>query len=105
MRQDIRFRAAAATARAPRLAGTPRAETHPEAAPTLSFATDIKPLFAPYVAAMNWRFDLGDYEAVKASASAIAQRIGQDMPPPPFPLLSLEQQALFHAWVKQGCPP
>ena len=37
----------------------------------LSFANDIAPIFAPFYAAMAWRFDLRDYEQVKANATLI----------------------------------
>jgi len=65
-----------------------------EAPKTVSFAKDILPIFAPFASAMMWRFDLTDYSAVVANAETIYGRISSvdsPMPPPPFPMLSLQQ--------------
>lgn len=76
--------------------------------PTVSFATDIAPLFQPFQNEMMWRFDLTNYEAVVANAQTIYDRIsssGSPMPPPPFDPLTKEQIHLFHHWMVKGCPP
>lgn len=79
----------------------------------LSFATDIAPIFSPFRAAMRWRFDLLDYNNVKANAEIIYGRISivesplnnVPMPPPPFSPLTPEQIGTFRKWMDQGCPP
>lgn len=75
---------------------------------TVSFKADIAPLFNQFADQMMWRFDLTDYEHVKANAKRILARIsdkGYAMPPPPFEMLSDEQIATFGQWIKEGCPP
>lgn len=77
---------------------------------TTSFAQRIAPMLAPYRENMLWRLDLADYEAVKASATAIWQHIDPasemyDMPPPPLPPLEAADVAAFKAWIEEGCPP
>lgn len=77
-------------------------------APSLSFARDIRPMFEPFAAAMMWRFDLTDYAAVKANASTILGRISSPdnaMPPPPYPMLTVEQINRFQNWMTQGFHP
>jgi 3-oxoacyl-ACP reductase-like protein len=125
MRQSVRYRAAtgnpgpeaaaaappaaaAATLEAP--ASTTAAEAAAAAAATalVSFTRDIVPMFAPFAAAMTWRFDLGDYGAVKANAATIYGRISSvdnPMPPPPFPMLTAAQIQRFQAWISGGCQP
>ncbi|MEN9866687.1 MAG: hypothetical protein RL748_2277 [Pseudomonadota bacterium] len=73
---------------------------------TVSFATDIAPMFAQFRDSMMWRFDLTRYADVKANYSAIQGAIGPNgfMPPPPYPPLNQAQADLFAAWVKQGFP-
>ena len=76
----------------------------------LSFQTDIAPIFSPFRAAMRWRFDLLDYDNVKANAPIIWGRISSPeidvpMPPPPFPPLSPAQIAAFKQWMDEGCQP
>jgi hypothetical protein len=76
---------------------------------TTSFARDIAPALAPYRDNMMWRFDLGDYEAVKANAQLIFANIsptdGSQMPPPPLPRLRPAEVAVFNSWMSEGCPP
>ena len=79
----------------------------------VSFQNDVAPIFSPFRAAMRWRFDLLDYENVKANASIIWGRIsvketptGQiPMPPPPFPPLTSTQIATFQQWMEDGMQP
>jgi hypothetical protein len=75
----------------------------------LSFAKDIAPFLAPYRENMLWRFDLADYEAVKANADLIASQIGpagqSGMPPPPLPPLSDADIDKFNSWNSEGCAP
>lgn len=74
-----------------------------------SFATDIAPILAPYRENMLWRFDLADYDTVKANAAIIEKNItptdGSQMPPPPLPSLEAEDIGAFKAWLAEGCPP
>ncbi len=109
MRKPVQYREAnarptpvAAPAAAP--APTPTAIPSPV---VVSFATDILPIFAPFAAAMMWRFDLTDYPTMKANASIVSGRISADggMPPQPFPPLSDHQVQLFNAWIAGGCKP
>jgi hypothetical protein len=77
----------------------------------LSFANDIAPIFAPFYAAMIWRFDLRDYDQVKANATLIDTFISADpdfprMPPANYgPPISGQDIATFKEWIAQGCPP
>ena len=78
-----------------------------------SFKIDIRPLFTERdIKGLSRAFDLTDYEAVKARARAIHDRIrgigGAVMPPPPplgdgpWPQSNIE---LFGRWVSDDCPP
>lgn len=74
-----------------------------------SFKTDIAPMFAPFRANMMWRFDITDYDTVKANADLIFFRISAppntpQMPPSPMPPLNQSQIDLFHQWMKDGYP-
>jgi hypothetical protein len=74
---------------------------------TVSFEHDIVPLFDQYRGQMMWRFDLTNYEHVKANHKAIYGQIsGRDgnMPPPPLTPLTPAQVELFKSWVDAGCP-
>lgn len=72
----------------------------------VSFHSDIMPLFNQFKGQMMWRFDLTNYEHVKANANVIYSRInGGGMPPPPFDPLSFEQIQLFQQWINDGFPP
>jgi hypothetical protein len=76
-----------------------------------SFLTDIAPMLAPFRANMMWRFDITLYDTVKNNAQLIAGQIlsspgnPPSMPPPPYPPLTDQQQALFKQWMTDGCPP
>jgi hypothetical protein len=74
-----------------------------------SFARDVAPFLAPYRDNMIWRFDLTDYETVKANAALIYGQIspaGESlMPPPPVPPIRPSDIALFNSWMTEGCPP
>jgi hypothetical protein len=77
---------------------------------SVSFANDIKPLFAQFVGEMRWRLDLTRYEDVRANAQLIYTFIRSAdpdgrMPPAPFEPLSLEQVAQFKRWMDEGFPP
>lgn len=72
----------------------------------VSFSNDIMPIFNQFKAQMMWRFDLTNYDHVKANASLIYGQInGGGMPPPPFDPLPLEQIQLFQQWMSEGCQP
>jgi len=115
MRTPIQQRRAAHPAAAATTGGTVKATaahqaeaaaTTSAAPPSVSFETDIRPIFAPYQERMAWRFDLTSYQAVMANAQTISDRIsGGGMPPPPFDPLTPEQIALFQTWMSDGCPP
>lgn len=76
-----------------------------------SFANDIAPIFGPFRGNMLWRFDLTDYEQVKANAELIQVFITADpdtprMPPANYgPPLSAQQIATFQQWIRDGYPP
>ncbi|MGK7928868.1 MAG: hypothetical protein AB4290_27135 [Spirulina sp.] len=73
----------------------------------VSFDNDIRPLFYQYSGPMQWRFDLTNYDAVKANAALIYQYISlpdPQMPPPPFDPLTKEQVAMFQQWMNDGYP-
>ena len=76
----------------------------------VSFSNDIEPLFNQFRGQMMWRFDLTNYEHVKANAHTINKRLAHadiygPMPPPPFDPLTPEQVQLFEQWIKDGCLP
>jgi hypothetical protein len=74
----------------------------------LTFSNDIMPLFSQFKAQMNWRFDLTNYEHVKANAQVIYERISSSdapMPPPPFDPLTTDQILMFERWMREGCAP
>lgn len=52
--------------------------------------------------------DLAAYDAVRQSATSIADRVQRTgfgrMPPPPDPPWTPEQRALFDTWVTEGFP-
>jgi len=80
---------------------------------TTSFERDIRPLFTQRdLQGMSKAFNLGNYDDVKAYASAIFDRIrgigGAVMPPPPprgegpWPQSRIE---LFTKWMEDGLQP
>lgn len=75
----------------------------------ITFAGDIASILAPYREEMLWRFDLADYEAVKANSAMIYGRLtgstGNTMPPAPVPPLSAADIATFKSWIEDKCPP
>lgn len=74
----------------------------------VSFSNDIMPLFKQFQGQMMWRFDLTNYDQVKANAQTIYSRIsnsGAPMPPPPFDPLTLEQIQMFQQWMSDGYLP
>jgi hypothetical protein len=108
MRKPIQRRDIGPAHVAPRGSNQVLAPAVEAAPPGPSFARDIAPMFAPFAAAMMWRFDLTNYEAVTANAQTIATRLAQAgnfMPPPPFPPLTGDQVNLFNSWMNNGCNP
>ncbi|MBL8238105.1 MAG: hypothetical protein JNM66_11830 [Bryobacterales bacterium] len=74
----------------------------------VSFSNDIAPIFNQFRSQMLWRFDVTNYDHVKANAAVIYGRIsdkGYPMPPPPMDPLSDAQVALFKQWMDTGCAP
>ena len=76
----------------------------------VTFSDDIMPLFNQFRGQMMWRFDLTNYDQVKANAQIINNRINNaanygPMPPPPFDPLTPEQAQMFQQWIDDGCPP
>jgi hypothetical protein len=105
MKQPVQFRSASAV-ELPARTRQPQVQASEAPAATVSFASDIGPLFKQFQGPMMWRLDLTSYDAVKANAPLIFGQIStQLMPPPPFPPLSDAQVATFAAWMKQGFPP
>jgi hypothetical protein len=84
---------------------------------SVSFATDIKPLFTgedwgcmhTYSSEDDWNpvMDLRDYESVKAWAADISSAVaGGRMPKDPAEgRWSQEKVNLFQCWIKLGCAP
>ncbi len=78
----------------------------------VSFANDIAPIFGPYRANMLWRFDLIDYDQVKANAPAIQAFINPAtvgnsgrMPPANYGnALTAQQIEMFNQWIAEGYP-
>ncbi len=67
----------------------------------VSFADDIVPIFYQFKKQMMWRFDLTNYDDVKANYGQILSRISSKdnpMPPPPFAPLSQKDIDTFKAW-------
>ena len=74
----------------------------------VSFSNDIAPIFNQFTGQMMWRFDLTNYDQVRANAQVIYGRINGDngpMPPPPFDPLTTEQIQLFQQWMAEGFQP
>lgn len=71
----------------------------------LSFAKDIHPLFRERdVQSMQFAFDLGSYEDVKASAEGIYERLN-DGSMPCDGAWPQDRVALFRQWIDEGCAP
>ena len=71
----------------------------------MSFAADIRPLFHQSdIEAMAFLFDLSDYEAVKANAESIHERLA-DGTMPCDAAWPAERVASFRRWVEEGCNP
>lgn len=76
----------------------------------VSFANDIEPIFAQFVAQMRWRLDLTRYDDVRENAQMIYDFISSNdpdgrMPPPPFDPLTDAQVAQFKSWMDSGYSP
>lgn len=74
----------------------------------VSFASDVMPILNQFKAQMMWRFDMTNYDQMKANATIIYNRISNPdapMPPPPFPPLTPQQIGTFKQWMDAGCPP
>lgn len=75
----------------------------------VSFSSDIMPVFTQFKGQMMWRFDLTNYDHVKANARIIYDRIADPslgpMPPPPLDPLTNQQIQLFRQWMDEGCAP
>ena len=70
---------------------------------TVSFETDIMPVFRQFRGSMLWRFDLTNYDHVKANAAKIYEYIQtKQMPPPPYPPLTGDQVSSFKRWMESG---
>jgi hypothetical protein len=70
-----------------------------------SFAQDIRPLFRDDdVEAMEYAFDLREYQDVKARAADICERLADGSMPCDGPW-SAEQIALFRHWMDEGYDP
>ncbi|HEV8637261.1 MAG TPA: hypothetical protein VG370_23830 [Chloroflexota bacterium] len=69
-----------------------------------SFARDIRPLFREKdVEEMEFAFDLGEYEDVKAHAEAIYERLSEGSMPCDEPWPD-DRVALFRRWIDEGYP-
>ena len=70
-----------------------------------SFASDIRPLFRDQdVEAMDFAFDLSDYETVKANAEGIYERLADGSMPCDEPWGS-DKTTLFRQWMDEGYLP
>jgi hypothetical protein len=75
---------------------------------TVSFETDIRPLFRPIdIDHMKpGGFDLGSYAGVKARATEIYDAvIGKRMPPSPDIAWTEAMCATLKSWIDEGFPP
>ncbi len=70
-----------------------------------SFATDIRPLFREQdIRAMEFAFDLSEYEDVKEHAEEIYERLA-DGSMPCDEAWPEDRIALFRQWIDEGCAP
>jgi len=76
---------------------------------SLSFATDIRPMFTELDVDHMQPFgiDLSDAADVKSNAEAIYSTVSEGRMPPPGTgeRWSAEMCERFKRWVEQGCPP
>ena len=76
---------------------------------TLSFATDIRPMFTDLdVAHMKQMMDLSNRDSVFEHADAIYETVSSGSMPPPNSgqkPWSVEMCAIFKTWKEQGGPP
>jgi hypothetical protein len=71
----------------------------------MSFDQDVKPVLRQFRGSMLWRFDLTNYEHVKANAAGIYEMIHtKQMPPPPYPPLTDDEVGAFKRWMESGYP-
>lgn len=79
--------------------GTPTDSRRP-----VTFDDDIRPLFESFRGAMKWRFDLTDYEHVRANAGLILKHLGRNggMPPESAGGYLPTVEARFSAWIADG---
>jgi hypothetical protein len=71
----------------------------------ISFESDIKPLFRDEDrAAMDYIFDLWDYEEVKSEAHNILERV-EDGTMPCDEAWAEDRVRLFRDWMAGGCQP
>lgn len=69
-----------------------------------SFASDIRPLFrVTDIEEMQFAFDLGQYEDVKANADGIYDRLAEGSMPCDGAWPD-ERIALFRQWMEEGYP-
>ena len=69
-----------------------------------SFAQEIRPLFRDDDReAMEWAFDLHDYDSVRGNADAILERL-EDGSMPCDGEWAPEQVERFRAWIEAGTP-
>jgi hypothetical protein len=69
-----------------------------------SFAKEIRPLFRPMdVTSMKFRFDLSNYEDVKANAQDIYGVLSEGQMPCDGPWPD-DNVALFKQWMDEGMP-
>jgi len=74
----------------------------------VSFANDLAPTLFKYRGQMAWRFDLANYNDVRANAAIISEFISGPqpmMPPPPFDPFPQTFIDAFTTWMNTGYPP
>ncbi len=74
----------------------------------VSFKNDIQPFFGQYKGQMIWRFDVTDYDTMRANWQLVYTNIsdpGNPMPPPPFSPFSQSVIDDFLKWKQDGFLP